>query len=278
LKKRSSTQEGFLVLFFSLFLLLLVGCQAAIQKTGPYSPPSGEVLGPDKEQELFSKLREREDSFDNLKGLVNLDLKSPAKKAKTKEVIVLRKNSGLRIETLNLLGQPTMYLVSEDRDNLLIYFPFENKLKKTKATKENLYQWAGVYLDLPQIIKVLSATVPLSAGTGGKKRWAYNSQEKRYILQILDGKTVREEVWLEAERFLPQRTLLFDEEGALFLDVSYALYQNVQNRLFPYSIKIVLPAENAVIHVVYKSVSINQKLPDGIFTLPIPEKTKSLEK
>jgi outer membrane lipoprotein-sorting protein len=259
-------------------MLILFGCQAAVQKTGPYSPPPAEVLGPSKEQELFSRLREWTDSFDNLKALVNLHLKSPAKKANMKEVIVLKKNSGLRIETLNLLGQPTMYLVSKDKDNLLIYFPFENKLKETRATKENLYQWAGVNLDLSQVIKILSATVPLSAGIKGKTRWIYTPQEKRYILQIFDEKTIREEVWLEAERFIPQRTLLFDEEGALFLDVSYTLYQSVQNRLFPYSMKIVLPAENTVIHIIYKSVSINQKLPDGIFTLPIPKKTKSLEK
>jgi outer membrane lipoprotein-sorting protein len=135
-----------------------------------------------------------------------------------------------------------------------------------------------VNLDLSQVIKILSATVPLSAGIKGKTRWIYTPQEKRYILQIFDEKTIREEVWLEAERFIPQRTLLFDEEGALFLDVSYTLYQSVQNRLFPYSMKIVLPAENTVIHIIYKSVSINQKLPDGIFTLPIPKKTKSLEK
>lgn len=278
MKKRNNTGKGLFTLYLFLILLLLFGCRASIQKPGPYSPSSSEVLGPGKEQALFSRLKQWEDSFENLRGLVSLDLKSPKKNANLKEVIVLQKRSGLRIETLNPLGQPTMFLVAKDKDDLLIYFPFERRLEKVSATRENLYQWAGVYLDLSQVIKILSATVPLSQSKGEKSRWIHKPKEKRYVFQIFNEGAIREEIWFEAERFLPLRALLFEDDGTVFLDVSYTLYQSVQDSLFPYSVEIVLPAEKTRVHVVYKTVKINQELPEDIFTLPIPEKTQSPEK
>ena len=107
-------------------------------------------------------------------------------------------------------------------------------------------------------------------------RGIYQSTEKRYILQFYQEDSIREEIWIEADRSVPVRTLLFDSEGGMVLDVSYGQFQAVQNYLLPFSIKVALPKEDTLIKIAYKKAFINQEVKEDVFELSIPEKAKPM--
>jgi outer membrane lipoprotein-sorting protein len=273
LKRRDNYRRDIFVSFISFFLLFgLLGCQTAIKEIGPYQPFPGEVL--DNPEHLVQKLAERERQIDNLKAIIHFQLNTPLKKASLKEVLILKKDFGIRMETINFMGHPTMYLVSKDKD-LLVYFPFEAKFLRTRATRKNFYRWTGVNLDLSQVIKIFLGTTPLSDGLK-EIRGIYQSTEKRYILQFYQEDSIREEIWIEADRSVPVRTLLFDSEGGMVLDVSYGQFQAVQNYLLPFSIKVALPKEDTLIKIAYKKAFINQEVKEDVFELSIPEKAKPM--
>lgn len=272
MKRRDNYRRGIFVSFISFFLLFGFGCQTAIKEIGPYQPFPGEVL--DNPQPLLQKLAEREKQIDNLKAIIRFHLNAPLKKANLKEVLILKKDFGIRMETINFMGHPTMYLVSKDQD-LLVYFPFEAKFLKTRATRKNFYRWAGVNLDLSQVIRIFSGTTPLSDGLK-EIRGIYQSNEKRYVLQFYQEDTIREEVWIEADRSVPVRALLFDSEGGMVLDVSYGQFQAVGNYLLPFSIKVALPKEDTLIDIAYQKAFINRELKEDIFELSIPETAKPM--
>ena len=184
------------------------------------------------------------------------------------------KDLGLRMETINFFGHPTMYLVSHNND-LSVYFPLEGKFLRTTATRKNFYRWTGVDLGQEQVIKILLGITPLT-GYSEKVRGIYRPDEGIYLLQIESKEGISEEIWIEAERFIPIRSLLFNSEGELILDVTYGRFTRVQNYLLPFTIHISLPKEDTEVKVAYQKVSINQHLPDDIFKLFIPDKAREI--
>jgi len=271
--KRRIINRWYILPLFIISLFLLFGCETVIQGVRPYQPFPDEIL--ESPRTLVNELRKREGLLENLKAITHLTLNTPDKNLTTKEVFILKKNLALRVETINFFGHPTMYLVSNNKE-LLVYFPFEGKFLRTEATRKNLYKWTGVNLNLSQIMKILSGTVPLSIDTK-QMRGIYTSREKRYILQIYNKEEdVLEEIWIEADRFIPARSLLFSPEGEVLLDVEYHHFKKVQDYLLPFSIKVSFPKENTDIKIVYKKVYINQKLSDDIFHLFIPKKATEI--
>lgn len=267
--KRRITNRWYILPLSLISLFLLFGCETVIQGVRPYQPFPDEIL--EFPENLVNQLREREGLLENLKTIAHLTLNTPDKNLSTKEVFIIKRDLALRVETINFFGHPTMYLVSNNKD-LLVYFPFEGKFLRTEATRKNLYKWTGVNLNFSQIIKILSGIAPLSMDTK-RIRGIYKSAEKKYILQIYNNEeNILEEIWIEADRLIPTRSLLFSPEGDVLLDVKYHHFKKVQDYLLPFSIKIILPKENTDIKIVYKKVYINQELSEDIFRLFIPKK------
>jgi len=101
-----------------------------------------------------------------------------------------------------------------------------------------------------------------------------------YKLSIMHNKAngrelePRRVVYFHRDDLLPYQQDIYDSEGNLVTQVTYAGYQNFDDSMYPSSVVITRPVEEIRIVLSVDSVKENQPLPDNQFVVPIPAGAK----
>ena len=229
---------------------------------------------------IFEKNLERSKSFKDLKALTEITLKFPPKKSMTrkmrtlkkKNVIFLRNDPSVRIETLSFLGRPFLYITA-NKETFAIYYPDRNTLYKGTSSPQNLAKKFGISISLEKLLLILSGNFAVPSET---QKIELNESSEGYLLKFLLLDNSIKEVLLDKENFLPQKVIEYNENGNSIIIIEYNNYTKISDYFLPFGINIEIPPKSTKIFLRYKSAKLNQGISDSFFSLPLNKGAKIL--
>lgn len=259
-------------------LSLLIGC--GYLRRVPHPPISEGVSLPGEEvaspQWILESLRERRASFQDLRALARVSITSQRGNYHVQQVVILRKDLSLRLETLGPIGQPSLYLLVQ-RDHLTLYSPYEGIFLQGKAISANIFKLTGLPLTVAEVVDLLSGSVP-SFPDSSRSTLAYQAEAGLYWLQVFwAGGRPYQRAWVGSDDLAPRGYQLYDSGGEVYLVAEYTHYTPLEGTFFPYKVRVHLPREKAYIELTYQEVSLNQGVPSSLFQLAIPPNVDIIE-
>lgn len=239
-----------------LGLLLLAGCATP-------GPPGPELAR--SAAELVAALREAESRVVALRGLAVLTVKAPLRSYQAREIIVSRRPTSLRLEALGPLDQPLL-LAATDGTSLQIYSAPENLFLTGRASPRNLARLFPVEMDLAQVVTLVRGSMPLIEAEQARARPARGGE----ILLVLEGRGLKQEVWLEGGSLRPLRGRLLDARGEVLYEVAFRDYRSVSGQAFPFQIAVEVPAKLVTVHLHYRELALNAETDHEEFRLGPP--------
>jgi outer membrane lipoprotein-sorting protein len=284
----------------ALFLpLMLSGCSllpTTRKLPIPKAPMVTQTVAP---EELVAQLNQRWNALDSL----NVTVEMQASVIKSKEglakdyttirgIILMRKPEMLRVYgRVPVIGTRAFDMVS-DGTNFTLYIPSKNKVikgsnslkKKSSNQLENMRP--GFFFDA-MVVRgmekddLYSVTAETITVEDAAKKHLYSVPE--YILSIMRYKPYSQElepvrvVRFHRDDLEPYQQDIYDKEGNLETQVSYADYRNFDSGLYPTMITIKRPLEEyqivLTVDLTADNVKKNQQLTDDQFVVKIPEGT-----
>ena len=278
----------------ALFLpLLLSGCLFTTRKLPvPKAPSIKQTVTP---EELVARLNQRWAALDTLTATVEIQasvLKS--KEGVAKDYTTLRGHILLRKpEMLRVVGQylgMRMFDMASDGKSFTLSIPPKGKAfrgsnslkKKSVNALENMRP--GFFFDAMVVrglepddfYSVIADTETLEDAA---KKHLYTVPE--YILSITrrepgsQKETPVRVVTITRDNLLPYQQDIYDSEGNLETQVTYAAYRDFDSSMYPSTVTIKRPLEEYQIVLTVENVKENQILTDDQFVVKVPDGTQT---
>lgn len=274
-----------------LFLPLLTGCLFHTRKIPQAKPPSAILSA--KADELVDRINQQYDAMQSLTATVELQLsKSNMHKGEQRDYtpirsnILMRKPAMLRLLAFVPVVHTKLFDLASNGKTFKLLIPPQNKAyeglntvhKKSTNQVENLRP--AVFLDSMVIHRIepedlYTVTAMSKTAVGANRKTLLEIPE--YELSVFQKKEIGNEltpvrvIRFHREDLLPYEQDIYDAQGNLETQVSYADYQDFGGTKFPGSITIVRPLESYQISMTVEKVIMNQPLGDEQFDLKIPE-------
>lgn len=259
----------FLLLAFC-FLLLSSGC--AYKKGGVTALPTEypEV----SDDTIVNSLIWRNKRIKNLKGIANIHLVSNNIIQKVKEVIIVDENSHIRLESLNIMGQPSLIMVS-DESVLTIYNIDENKFYRGAASPEIISKMTGIYMSPADIADLLTGRQFIENHPAAGL--SHTDKNGLHILKTKLGEDkFYDEIWIEPVNLSPVTAKRYDDSGRIVRTVTFSDYRKIGDYLFPFKIGTVIPSQGLSITIEYIKVELNEGIENSIFSLDLPDDAEAV--
>jgi len=284
----------------ALFLpLLLTGCSLIATTRRLPVPKAPAIVQTAAPEDLVARLNQRWEALQSLNAAVDIQasvLKSKEGVAKDyttiRGIILMRKPEMLRVfGRVPVIGTRAFDMVSDGK-NFTLYIPSKNKAvtgpnsleKKSLNQMENMRP--GFFFDA-MVVRgmekddLYSVTAETITVEDAAKKHLYSVPE--YILSIMRYKPYSQElepvrvVRFHRDDLEPYQQDIYDKEGNLETQVSYADYRNFDSGLYPTMITIKRPLEEyqivLTVDLTADNVKKNQQLTDDQFVVKIPEGT-----
>ena len=203
-----------------------------------------------------------------LKGIARIKVESPDEKFSVKELVIAKRPGFLRLETLNPLGHPAFFAVTDGKE-LFLFYPSENKFYHGMASPENISVFIPLNLRLEEIVSILLGKVSLID---------YDTDQVEcqveggfYLLRLSrdDGRFKQVlKVSISNQKVVESKTY---EEEALILDVRFGHYESIEGELFPKDISISMPHDKTKVNVRYKKIEFSSEINSAEFRLIPPQ-------
>jgi len=255
-------------------LLAALACARAPhprEMAGYPSPPPPEAILQIGEQ--------RWQRVEELRALGRVSYAGAQGRYSTRQTLLWRRPALLRLETVSIVGQPTMVLVA-DAARTSVYYPQQDVLYEGPSTAANLARFIGLPLAVADVTRVLSGQIEPES-MGSRPSWARVQQEVDQGLSLLrfldqDGELLQD-AWVDPGRVLPLRVIRYDNRGAIAVDVRYSDFrQATEGFSFPFHLEISLPLVQASLQIRYLSVDVNPGLSSSLFRLAPPPGTRTV--
>ncbi len=252
-------------------LVFLAGCATVAV---PPPPPEARQYLKDPHA-LLDQVQQRRGRFHDLRGLVEISLRSPREGYSGKAVLLLKAEGAIRLEALSFFGQPILYIVAQE-ERLEAFSPREGRYFRGRATAHNLYQWLGVPLFPQEVVEILWGGIPASDSQFLLRgEWDGSRGETgSYRLEWLRAGSVVRRLWVDARTLLPVRFQSLGPGQTAFITVGYANYRDESGVLLPEVVKVVVGPSERTLELRYGKVSVNGGLAPLAFKLPIPKGTR----
>lgn len=251
-----------------LLLCFLAGVLTACETLPPPRPvePPAQLLTLD---EIFQQLTTRQDGIHNVKSMVKSAIKTRENNHNLKQVLLIDEETSLRLDTLNLFGQPVGVLIS-DPTQIILYDPKSNKLYRNREVWDIMIQTFGVVFDFREYISVFSGKIPRLASLDLKDvRW--NPETGNYHITAVDSERNDSlEIEVDTQTILPLRLVKW-EDGKQVYTVQWENYQKADGYLFPHTITVQRPLMGDEVAMKFNNPLINQGVPEDAFQLNVPE-------
>lgn len=243
---------------------VLTACET-LPPPRPVEPPA-QLLTLD---EIFQQLTTRQDGIHNVKSMVKSAIKTRENNHNLKQVLLIDEETSLRLDTLNLFGQPVGVLIS-DPTQIILYDPKSNKLYRNREVWDIMIQTFGVVFDFREYISVFSGKIPRLASLDLKDvRW--NPETGNYHITAVDSERNDSlEIEVDTQTILPLRLVKW-EDGKQVYTVQWENYQKADGYLFPHTITVQRPLMGDEVAMKFNNPLINQGVPEDAFQLNVPE-------
>ncbi|MBI4379461.1 MAG: DUF4292 domain-containing protein [Nitrospinae bacterium] len=255
---------------FTLYLFIPSGCayKKVERITQPPRYPDVSV------NQLIDSLKKRSEEIKDLSGIANIHIRSKNMNHKVKEVILVNGDYHIRLESLNIIGQPSLILVS-DSNLVTAYNIDENRSYKGKASPEVISKMSGIFMSPRDIIELFTGRQFIENHT--IYNFAQTKEDDSYILMNRFGNgKVSDEVWFEPINLCPTIVKRYDSSGKVMRIVTFSDYRRLGDHLFPFKIKIVLPDQGISMAIDYFDLELNTGVDESLFNLVIPEGAEAI--
>lgn len=239
----------------TLLALILNGCTT-------HGPERQANLGTPRftERELLNRLIRRNEKLKSLRSLANVSYRVGSEKGGFQGAIVVDRPARLRLEAFSMFG--TALIVTADADGVTGFYPSENRFYRGESSRENLFRYTQVLLDLKELTSLLVGMPPIEMDA----RW----EVARTFIQrrIRDGSL--DIVELSAETAIPVRWQRFARTGQIQFSAVFQEFSNTPAGLFPHKISFAVPALGRLVEVRYDEPEINATLLDSLFVQSKP--------
>lgn len=260
----------------------------------PRAPAITQTVAP---EELVSRINQRWDALQTLNASVEIQASvTKSKEGVAKDyttirgIILIRKPAMLRVYgRVPVIGTRAFDMVS-DGTNFTLYIPSKSKAikgsnsvkKKSKNQMENMRP--GFFFDA-MVVRGLekddyySVTADSETVEDAAKKHLYTVPE--YVLSIMRRKPGSQElepvrvVTFKRDNLQPYQQDIYDKDGNLETQVTYADYQQFDSGLYPSRIIIKRPMEEYQIVLTVDKVVENMTLTDDQFVVKIPAGTET---
>lgn len=249
-----------------LIIQFLSGC-AYKKAVAKYHPLDADTI--------IKSLKERSKNIKDLRGIANIWIISNNLNQKIREAIVINGNSLIRLELLNIIGQPSLIMVSDSK-TVTIYNISENSYYRGDASPETIEKITGVYMTTPDIINLITGRQI----TDNLKitDLSFKNESKQYMLRVQSADSgIYEEIWLDSANLSATEVKRFDDKGMAISFTSFSDYRKVGSHFFPFKIKILIPSRGLSMNIEYAYADINKGVEESLFDLIIPEDAEAVD-
>ena len=258
-----------LSLFFFCSAFLLTGCSSV--KPLLKESKNLETLG--NSSVLDEPLEGRFKSFENLKGIVHINVKAGKKGNSFNMVIVLKSPDLFRFEILNPLNQPIAFITSDGKN---IY---QTDLKNSNFTifpisKQASEKLLGLPFVPSELIEIITGNIPVRKTEHHILQ--FDKDNNFYILTLFqnsdetsDNKLVKK-YWIEQARLIPLKLEVSEQSGKTLYEVDYSDYRDINNYQMPGKIECNYFLQNISVKINFKDISLNSEVDQSLFDFQNP--------
>jgi len=251
-----------------LAFLVLEGCAARL----PGAPPG--VLTP--LADVLDQLRTRQTRVQSFQARGRIVLIAPERHYAGSGLLLGRDPATLRADIYDPLGRSLLGFASDGRE-VSVLSAQEAKFFRGPATPANLAALVPPSVTLPQALKLLTASVPLSPGPPARQE--LDPSQGQYLLewQNPDG-TPRERLWVDARNLTPVKDDWFGSGGPHNFSVEWGDFGRLGPDL-PGKVTLRTYQPLAELRLTYSELKVNPVLtaqeltltpPAGVTVVPLP--------
>lgn len=243
-------------------LTMLVGCSTVARQI-----PSPSELDLDQQpaagwtaDKLVGILAERDQQFHSLRSLASVQYRGPEGTQGFQEAVLIQRPDKVRLETLTLLG--AILIVTVNADQIAGLHPREGLYLRGKSSKENLFRYTRIPLELREMTRLLIGLPP--ALTSAEWQIGGNS-----LYRELNG-LGKEIVVFDLTREVPIRWYRSGPDGSLDLRASFDDFSATPAGLFPLKITLEAADQKRSLEVVYQEPEVNVEIAPSLFVQEKP--------
>ena len=204
-----------------------------------------------------------------LKGIAKVKVKSSDETFSVKELISAQSPHSLRLETLNPLGHPVFYAVTDGKE-VFIFAPSEKKFYSGSASPETVSLFIPLSLGIEELVPILLGRMPLIDYDDGQV--SCEEADGFYILELStkDG-SVRQLFKISADTLTVVESGTYEQGGELITSVQFGDYEMMGDVTFPKRISVFMPHDETRVVIRYKKLELLPEISADEFRLTAPQ-------
>jgi hypothetical protein len=251
----------FALFFLSMFLIGLAGC-ATVKPPATPKPPVPQW----ESSKLIESLKQRNEQLRSLRALAQVDYAGPEGKHGFQEAVIVQRPDRLRLETLTMLGAILIFTANDKE--IIGYHPREGVFVRGKPTKENLWRYTQIPLELPEITMLLLGLPPVDGAIAPK-------QDGNKLIYSGQGGN-RDVLFFEFHEPLPTKWERYNGDGKIELSAQFNDYVSTPRGLFPQAIVLEAQLQKKKLSIRYKEPELNGTIPSELFSQQLPAHAKEV--
>jgi outer membrane lipoprotein-sorting protein len=215
---------------------------------------------------LVQILFQRNKQFHSLRTLAQVNYRGPEGRQGFQEVVVVQRPDRLRLETLSGLG--AILVVTANANQLAGFHPREGVFIRGKPSKENLFRYTRIPLELGEITALLLGLPPITSASD----WQIGGNS---LYREIEGKG-KEIVSFDPSREIPVRWYRLAPDGTPELSAAFDNFSSTPAGLFPLKISLEAAGQHRVLEITYQEPELNAAIPPELFSQQKPANAKEL--
>ena len=209
---------------------------------------------------LVGILAQRDQQFQSLRSLASVHYRGPEGNQGFQEAVLVQRPDKARLETLTLLG--AILIVTVNGDQIAGLHPREGLYLRGKSSKENLFRYTRIPLELQEMTRLLIGLPPVMIAAD----WQIGGSS---LYRDLNGQG-KEIVVFDLAREVPIRWYRLGSDGSPELSASFDNFSSTPVGLFPSKISLEAAAEKRSLEIVYQEPEVNVAIEPSLFVLEKP--------
>lgn len=224
-------------------------------------PPAG--WNADK---LLQILDQRDRQFRSMRALASVSYRGPEGRQGFQEAILIQRPDRARLETLSMLG--AILIVTVNADQIAGFHPREGVFIRGESSKENLFRYTRIPLELEEMTRLLVGLPPVAPATDWQAGGGSLYHDR--------GGQGKEIVTFDLQRGLPVRWYRLAADGSAELSAAFENFLPTPAGLFPSKIILEAAGQQRSVEIAYEAPEINAALPAELFSQQKPANAKEL--
>ncbi len=237
-------------------IVVVHGC-ALLRPRAPVVPTSAAAL--------TEALADRRGAVSSLRARAHV--RSGLARVWTREAVVVRRPSGVRIDVLSPFGL-TLALGTEG-SVLWAFRPGDATRYEGPASAANMARFLGTPIAIADLVDILLGVPPLRR-TVGDPTLALTRDRQYRLDQVVEGGEQR--LWFTPDTHVLTRVEEL-RDGTVALQAGFAAYQDG----FPRQLELAVPGVGAAVTLVYDTVALNAPIDDVLFAPPAATRVLPLD-